>query len=318
MSTRTDAPPRSTIAFRGGWGTVLNACLFAILALFSGGAAANPVPAYESAQPPVSNSEDSELETVTVEAQRKRELLQEQVNNFVSSITIPAHEALARWQVPICVLVAGLPRSRGEFLLERLSQTAKEAGIPLGPPDCSPNFLVIVTAEPEALLKKWGFDPRLYNRDRGLGGVRRFIDTDQPVRVWHNACDVPPGLAKSFQMKGSPHCGEPGELGSRLTWAVVRSIYSVIVVVDTGYLKGLNERQLADYISMVGLAQLRTNPELGAASTILRLFAATEAERPQGLSTWDQAFLKSLYATKTEDVTQLSQMKHRMGQHLAP
>jgi len=55
----------------------------------------------------------------------------------------------------------------------------------------------------------------------------------------------------------------------------------------------------------------------GLAPTVLRLFDETDAARPQGMTAWDQAFLKSLYGTDSGSVTQLSEIKRRMQQDLA-
>jgi hypothetical protein len=90
------------------------------------------------------------------------------------------------------------------------------------------------------------------------------------------------------------------------------------VVVDLGRSKDLNVGQLADYIAMIGLAQIREDAEPGAAPTILHLFADTGAARPQGLSSWDQAFLKSLYSTNSSSVVQLDEIKFRLYRDLVP
>jgi hypothetical protein len=69
-------------------------------------------------------------------------------------------ESLARWQSPICPLVAGLPRDHGEFILQRVSQIAGDVGVPLATDHCRGNFYVVVTANPEALLSipmPWDF-----------------------------------------------------------------------------------------------------------------------------------------------------------------
>jgi hypothetical protein len=51
--------------------------------------------------------------------------------------------------------VAGLNKQQGEFVLARLSEIAKTAGAPLGAETCKPNLYVIVTPDPELLLKQW-------------------------------------------------------------------------------------------------------------------------------------------------------------------
>ncbi len=271
----------------------------------------------ESGQPTTSATPDTELESVTVEAQRRRERIDKQIGEFVYSIVGPTKvESLARWNVPVCVATAGLTAAETDFVKKRILQIATGAGVPLGGPDCGPNFVVIVTSEPEKLLKDWWSEShQLFNRDRGYGGVNRFIQTDQPVRVWHNACNAPPEIP-AYAFSTSEHCGV-GVTGSRLTWAVVRAIYAAIVVVDLTQIEGLTFGQLADFVAMVGLAQIRPSSDMGEVPTILGLFATSGAGRPKGLTDWDQSFLKAVYKTTDGSVTELTQIKLRMSEELA-
>lgn len=166
-----------------------------------------------------------------------------------------------------------MDEDRGEFVFWRVSQVARDAGSPVAPPECKPNFFVVMTREPEVMLQKWwARQPRLLNTDRGVRGIDRFIHGTQPIRAWYNACSQPPGWTKISEAGGGLRC-DIGELGSRLKWDAVRAIYSAIVVVDLEHIEGLTDGQLADYIAMIGLAQVRENPDLGTAPTILRLFA---------------------------------------------
>jgi len=187
----------------------------------------------------------------------------------------------------------------------------------LGSEDCTPNLLVVITREPEVLLRNWWRKQhRLFNQDRGVAGIERTIRTDAPVRVFYNACSVPPGLATTFAPRVLAQCGS-GTLGSKLTRGAVRAIYSVIIVVDAEQVKALELEPLTDYIALISLAQIRRNSDLGAAPTILRLFDHIGAARLQGLSPWDQAFLKSLYGTDSGSVMQQSEMKRAMARDLA-
>ena len=247
--------------------------------LIAGRAIADPQPPPESVEPGSSSTPGTELESVIVEAQRRRELVNEQVSQFVYSIVGSGKvESLARWNVPVCVATAGLTTAEADFVKKRIAQVAAGAGVPLGGPDCGPNFVVIVTPEPEKLLKEWWSEEhRLFNRDRGLGGVNRFIQTDQPIRVWHNACNAPPGISAAA-FSTTDHCGT-GITGSRLTWAVVRAIYTAIVAVDLTKIEGLTFGQVADYVAMVGLAQFDRTRSWATLPTILGLFA-TSGIRP--------------------------------------
>jgi hypothetical protein len=174
-----------------------------------------------------------------------------------------------------------------------------------------------MTREPEARLENWWNEqPRLFNTDRGVAGIKRTIRRAAPVRVFYNACSVPPDLAKTFAIGVLANCSK-GRIGSRLKWDAVRVIYSVVIVVDKREIEDLELGALTDYIAMVSLAQIRRDPDLGTAPTILRLFDQSDAPLPQALSTWDRAFLKSLYDTNASSVAHLSEIKRRMTGNLA-
>jgi hypothetical protein len=63
------------------------------------------------------------MDTVTIEAERERQL-KRQISKFVSGTLVTyLYSSLARWDTPICPLVAGLPSDRGEFVLSRVSKS---------------------------------------------------------------------------------------------------------------------------------------------------------------------------------------------------
>jgi hypothetical protein len=106
-------------------------------------------------------------------------------------------------------------------------------------------------------------------------------------------------------------------MATRLRHSAVPSLSSVIVVVDTKRVEKLNFGQLADYIGMIGLAEVNPDAEVGPVPTILRLFR-TAPDPPQGLSAWDEAFLASLYGVDQGSVLQQLMMKRTMVSSLAP
>jgi hypothetical protein len=69
---------------------------------------------------------------------------------------------------------------------------------------------------------------------------------------------------------------------------------------------------------MVSLAEIKPNPHLGDAQTILKLFAGAPQAAPAGMSDWDQAFLKSLYGTAHDSKLQRSLMMRSMVRELVP
>ena len=293
---------------------IYTAILFALTSV--GGAAEQS--AAVSVDPSTAAAPGNELESVTVEARRRQERISKEVSEFVSAIVAsPMHESLGRWAVPVCPFTAGLTPSAGEFVRKRVSEVAAASGVPVSAPDCAPNFVVVVTPDPEKFLKDWWeADHRLFNRERGVGGIMRFIEADIPVRVWHNVCSAPPGLTREFRLNITWDCNT-GTLGSRLTYAAVRAIYLAIVMVDLTHIEGLTFGQVADHVAMLGLAQVRSSPDIAATPSILNLFVESGADKPAGLTDWDQSFLKAVYETRQGNVTEVSQIKMRMGRDLA-
>jgi hypothetical protein len=274
------------------------------------------------------------VETVTIEAKRKRKEAERAVSRFM--LAVPIHyldDSLARWNTPICPLVAGLPREQGEFVLTRLSQIVTAAKAPLAGEHCKPNLYVVMTREPDALLKKWyARDRYLFVNHNGLGYAKRFLNNTRPVRVWYNAefvsaenRDLSPtagsaaligtGLGTALQDASVP----TNIIGNatRLSRSAVLSLSSVIVVVDAGQVKDLNFGQLADYIGMIGLAEVNLDADLGSMPTILRLFRNIP-DPPQRLSDWDQAFLSSLYSANQASAAQEATMMRIMLSSIAP
>src|SRR5665213_1033428 len=71
------------------------------------------------------------LVEVTVTAHRAK--LTPRVTKFVNQIAARGNEeGLPRWQKPVCPFVSGLPRPDAEFILARVSEIAREAGVPAG------------------------------------------------------------------------------------------------------------------------------------------------------------------------------------------
>jgi hypothetical protein len=275
-----------------------------------------------------SSESPSASSTVTIEARRH---LEERVSHFVSSVIVHyMYDSLARWNTPICPLVAGLPRERGEFVLARISQVATAAGAKLAGEHCGANFYVMVTAEPDRLLKVWfAHDPSLYNRANGLGHMHEFMHSQRPIRSWYNigfhSQDGVPlapgvidilstGLSTGLEILAAPMSRSTG---TRLKYSAVQSLSSVIVVVDLNRTRDLSMGQLADYVALVGLAEIHADGDTQGIPTILRLFH-DDASPPQGLSDWDRALLYSLYHTSQASVVQTGAIKRSMLAHIAP
>ncbi|MGH8219647.1 MAG: hypothetical protein ACREUT_13950 [Steroidobacteraceae bacterium] len=301
-----------------------------------------------------SSSAAERLQEVTVTAERQR--LMPRVRKFVNQIVAPENggvDGIARWQAPpVCPLVSGLTRQHGEFILERLSEIARKAGVPLGEEHCTANLYVLVTSQPGDLLRAmekrnrpftfgydtWG-DSISNSSETPKGVVDDFIETPRAVRVWYNANQKDPWggpLATCQSMLTMPVCAKPernnimmcqpgvyfrcgrGTAGGSHLALSARSTFSrVFVIVDRTRVRGVTFGQLAAYVAMVGLAKLKPDADLRDAPTILKLFDRAPRAAPAGLTDWDQAFLKSLYATDTLAKGQSGQIARAMVRDIA-
>jgi hypothetical protein len=304
-----------------------------------------------AAETPAASAPANPLAEVTVTARRIE--LEKRVSKFVNQIaaTENGDEGLARWQVPsACPLVSGLPRQDGEFILERLSEIARVAGVPIGDEHCHPNLYILVTSQPEDLLR--GMEKRNRSFTFGYNSSSReempssvvdeFIRTPHPVRVWYNSAEKDAwGQALSYcpameiaLISCSPNdtechpphfnpsrvyqCGRAVAGGTHLSFNDMWWFSRVFVIVDQRLLQEVNLGQLADYIAMSGFAKLKPDARLGDFPTILTLFNGAPKAAPSGMTDWDQAFLKSLYATEQKSKLQRSQMTHQMVREIAP
>ena len=151
-----------------------------------------------------------------------------------------------------------------------------------------------------------------------------FINFSSPIRVWYNA--------ELYTDEGVPLGNMQGRSGysvgdaridsraraTRMVFSETRDLTSALVMIDGPRAKGVNFKQLASFIAMVGLAEVRADVDVSDAPSILRLFSGGEADRPAGLSPWDESFLKALYHTLPTDKQQLAEIKSAMVQDIAP
>jgi hypothetical protein len=280
--------------------------LLAALSLLGGAAQAE-----SPASTPAATAADT-LSQITVEAQRQD--TEKRAHEFVSHAPVQVNsESIARWNKPICPMVAGLPRANGEYILERLSDIAAAIGAAPAPSGCNVNLVIVVAADPVALLKSWAAHVHYQNLFGDAGGMQidRFLNTPRAVRVWYNHESAPANGAvetpdtplttgaESLKLPSTRVYG-----ASRLEYTEVWSIASVIELVDSSRIKGFKFGQLADYLAMAALAEFNFDADFGTMPTILRLFNAPAETGISSLSDWDQAYLKALYHTRQSSTVQ--------------
>jgi hypothetical protein len=276
-----------------------------MIELFLAGALLLPPP-----QTPTASQDPVQLEDVVVSGRTLDSL----IRDFVGEVAEPnRNRGLARWNNRICVGVANLEGEIAQYLSDRISTVATDLGLSAGEPGCTPNVLVIATADAGDLARQLTEERRRAFRmggagmDRGGAALRDFVETDRPVRWWQMAIPVDsetgdiavriPGVCTGDCIDASDHAPQIAVASaSRLTTQIVDNLTRAIVIVDVDQVSEVSVLQLADYIAMVSLAQIDPKADTSGYATILNVFEAPEVS--DSLTDWDLAYLDGLYAAE--------------------
>ena len=259
---------------------------------------------------PVASQDPVQLEDVIVSGRTLDSL----IRDFVGEVAEPnRNRGLARWDDRVCVGVANLDGEVARYISDRISTVAEDVGLSVGGPGCTPNILVIATADAGDLARKLTEERRRAFRmggagmDRGGAALSDFVETDRPVRWWQMAIPVDsetgdiavriPGVCTGDCIDAADHAPQIAvNAASRLTTQIVDNLTRAIVIVDVDQVSGVSVLQLADYIAMVSLAQIDPKADTSGYATILNVFAAPEVS--DSLTDWDLAYLDGLYAAE--------------------
>jgi hypothetical protein len=283
----------------------LSAVLALILAI-----AASPAFAQEQAVPPQSSAR---LEDVVVEGRQLEALVRE----FVTDVSQPANNrGLARWNRPICVGAVNLRNEVGQYVVDRISDLARELEVEAGEPGCRPNILIVAAVDGAALAtalvedRPRNFDLRHNGTDAGTRAFRNFRTGDQPVRWWQ--ISMPINSDNGERAVRLPGDEQPPRIrvfsASRLRTQIRDDLVRSVIIVDVDRLGGASLVQLADYLALVALAQVDGEADTSEYPTILNLFA-DPATAPEGLTDWDRSYLTALYEHDQLRINRNSQVR---------
>jgi hypothetical protein len=264
---------------------------------------------------------DADIEDIVVTGQRS-DALRQRMENFIVEIGMQASDSrgFARWNSRLCVGVFNLPDARAaHYIADKITITALELGLKTGEPGCEPNLKIVFSPDARALATAMVdstpdmFQPFGNTEGTTLGNaaLKQFKTSDAAVRWWQvtmvvDAIGNPAILLPGFN-DVDPETGMPlvpvsrGEV-SRVKSGISDAIWGSIVIVDASKLVDASNGkvgwpQLADYLTMVSLAQV--SPREGPVSydSILNLFHAPNP--PQGLTELDRHYLTALYTINT-------------------
>lgn len=204
---------------------------------------------------------------------------------------------LARFEAPMCLLVAASDTTFARAAAQRIIDNAKAAGAPTRGKGCTPNALVLFTADARSQLSAI----RRTNSQLFAGMSPRELDAALAARDPAYVFQASNEKAASGQDFNRPQPDSPAENRvtsmSRLGRPVRKDLLSALVVIDAGAIAGMTTEQVADYASLRLLAPTAEVDAraAGAPRTIMSLFLGP-AEAPAALTRFDRAYLKALYA----------------------
>lgn len=290
----------------------LSAGLVLTLALWSGAVPAQAVPQTPAAQTSAAQR-SNQLGEVVVEGRQLEAL----IRNFVTDVSQPANNrGLARWNGPVCVGAVNLRSEVGQYVIDRISDVARELEVEAGEPGCRPNVLIVAAVDGAGLAsalvedRPRNFDLRHNGTDAGTRAFRNFRTGDQPVRWWQ--ISMPINSDNGERAVRLPGDEQPPRIrvvsASRLRTQIRDDMVRSVIIVDVDRLAGASLAQLADYLALVALAQVDAEADTAPYPTILNLFA-DPASAPAGLTEWDRSYLTALYEHDQLRINRNSQVR---------
>lgn len=261
---------------------MLRIALAALLAITAGPAVAQQSPQAE--------------DRVIVEGRRAEDA----VRAFVAEVAgAPKGANLARWDRKVCVGVMNLKPEYAQKLADEVSLAAVKIGLEPGEPGCKANVLILADSEADALASRLVKDSLKQleppdNRDGSLGrsALRKFEISDAPVRWWHVSQTVLTDTGKAFKDGKQVTVRSMG----RLKKNVRENMVHVLIILDTKKIGVVSFASLADYVSVVALAQIDAEADMHQFPSILNLFSSKADAHATRMTQWDLDYLKSLYA----------------------
>lgn len=265
---------------------------FFALALAAGLLAQTPDPVQDPAGGAV-----AQLGDVVVEGRRLRSVVQD----FVGEVTAPAtsNRGPARWNGPICIGVVNLRAEVAQYIVDRASDVARELGLEAGEPGCTANVLIIAAADGQAVAegiveeRRRAFVPGGSGMTRSLSALEDFRTSDAPVRWWHVSTPVDSETGQlATRMPGQEAPQTAVSRASRIRTDIRDDMFRAIIIVDITKVESLTLPQLADYCTLIALAQVDAKAEVASFETILNVFIDPTIS---GLTSWDRDYLSALY-----------------------
>jgi len=203
---------------------------------------------------------------------------------------------LARFEAPLCLMVASGDAALGQEIAARVIANAKAAKVKVRGNGCSPNALVLIADDARQQLQAVRSSGRRLFAGINARDIDAAMGARDPVYVFQaSQSTAASGQAMLRAMPDTPPENRLTAMG-RLSRLTREDMLAALVVIDREAVAGFSPVQIADYAS---LRLLAPTGELDVAEadtprTIMTLFLAP-ADAPAAMTRFDRAYLKALY-----------------------
>ncbi len=240
---------------------------------------------------------------------RRRVFTSSDISKAVRSIGQPVpiggfDDQYPRWRTTLCVAIVGMPVDAGRFIADQIGVAARDVGLKTGAPGCQPNAFILFTAAPAKLIARArihkaelvsGVDPATLSLiGKSSDAVRWIGSVELAAPQGGPALPSDSGIAVRPFLLLNRHDG-----GSRITDSAQTFLERMTVIVDTRQIEGIAYGQLSAYLALATLAELNPHAVAPNVDSILSLFPRS-GHAPNGLTTFDKAYLKGLYDSNPE------------------
>jgi hypothetical protein len=288
----------------------------------------------QSQVPPRASPSDQ----IVVEGRNPKETATDYIDKLLPAIGTEAQ--FGRFEDPICPKAIGLADDLATQVADRVRQVARSTNIPVAAETCTPNLLIIATADKKAMIDTLRKSRPGYLAGVGSDELRRLGNSTRPYVAWQVTDEV---AADGMPIGGGDNL-PTGSNGGRETGPAARNhdtyvqgdfarlrttvspsrirstvrprVLSSVVIVEDRALTNATTRQLADFALVKAMTPTEEREHEPPSSSILGLFnpGVTVESGPQSVTWWDVAFLKSMTNTRSDAFadTQRSEIRDQM------
>ncbi len=211
-------------------------------------------------------------------------------------------DPIARFETPLCVMVAGLGEQLDEAVAARIKENVRAVGLHLEKKaDCQPNAITIFSNDPQATFeiirnkRSWILGWPI-EREYSLITLKAQLRDKKPAVSW--------SIYGPWMQDNASLVATQPQGGSFWGWNTGRmpsvgggSRGLAVVLIDAKRLNGTRIHQLADFatVQLLGSPRTATRASEAGVPTILSLFDGDPKHAPQRLTTFDRAYLCGLH-----------------------